>query len=188
MGYNAGMPEWLTMKYLQPGAYIAIMLAVLGVPQLLSGFFDRRELRLNRLENEANAERRHQERLDIEERREERRRQELAEQEERREERRREERAQQEELRRLEEERRREERAEREEIRRLEEERRRQDMELSERRHQEMMTALIAAIGNGHHQDDGQSELIRSLQQTVENLESEVVRLRQQNGNGSPST
>ena len=191
------------MKYLQPGAYIAIMLAVLGVPQLLSGFFDRRELRLNRLENEANAERRHQERLDLEERREERRREEHAEQEERRrqetaegEERRRQETAERE-ARRLEEraereerreERRREERAEREELRRLEEERRRQDMELSERRHQEMMTALIAAIGNGHRQDDGQSELIRSLQQTVENLESEVARLRQHNGNGGPST
>ena len=180
------------MKYLQPGAYIAIMLAVLGVPQLLSGFFDRRELRLNRLENEANAERRHQERLDLEERREERRREEHAEGEERRrqetaerEERRLEERAEREERR---EERRREERAEREELRRLEEERRRQDMELSERRHQEMMTALIAAIGNGHRQDDGQSELIRSLQQTVENLESEVARLRQHNGNGGPST
>ena len=143
-----GMPEWLTIKYLQPGAYIAIMLAVLGVPQMMSGFFDRREQRLNRQETEANAGRRHQESLEIEDRREERRRED--------------------------EERRREER----------EERRRQDAEISERRHQEMMAALIAAINNGRNHGNGQSELIRNLQQTVENLEAENSRLRQQNGNG----
>ena len=155
------MIELVTTNYLQPGAYIAIMLAVLGVPQVLSGYFDRRESRLNRQEAEANAERRHQERLDIEARREERR----LEGEERREERRR------------------EERAEREERR---EERRRQDAEISERRHQEMMTALIAAIRNGRNHENGQSETIRRLQETVENLEAENARLRQQNGNGHP--
>ena len=54
------------------------MLAVLGVPQLLSSYFDLRARRLDRLENEANAERRHQEMLEEsrEERREERRREE----------------------------------------------------------------------------------------------------------------
>ena len=151
------MIELVTTNYLQPGAYIAIMLAVLGVPQVLSGYFDRRESRLNRQEAEANAERRHQERLDIEARREESRREEV--------------------------ERRREERAEREERR---EERRRQDAETSERRHQEMMTALIAAIRNGRGHENGQSETIRRLQETVENLEAENARLRQQNGNGHP--
>ena len=155
------MIELVTTNYLQPGAYIAIMLAVLGVPQVLSGYFDRREARLNRQEAEANAERRHQERLDIEARREERR----LEGEERREESRR------------------EERAEREERR---EERRRQESEISERRHQEMMTALIAAIRNGRNHENGQSETIRRLQETVENLEAENARLRQQNGNGHP--
>ena len=151
------MIELVTTNYLQPGAYIAIMLAVLGVPQVLSGYFDRRESRLNRQEAEANAERRHQERLDIEARREESRREEV--------------------------ERRREERAEREERR---EERRRQESEISERRHQEMMTALIAAIRNGRSHENGQSETIRRLQETVENLEAENARLRQQNGNGHP--
>ena len=161
MASMPSMIELVTTNYLQPGAYIAIMLAVLGVPQVLSGYFDRRESRLNRQEAEANAERRHQERLDIEARREERR----LEGEERREERRR------------------EERAEREERR---EERRRQDAETSERRHQEMMTALIAAIRNGRSHENGQSETIRRLQETVENLEAENARLRQQNGNGHP--
>ena len=144
------MIELVTTNYLQPGAYIAIMLAVLGVPQVLSGYFDRRESRLNRQEAEANAERRHQERLDIEARREESRREEAERREERR------------------------------------EDRRRQDAEISERRHQEMMTALIAAISNGRGHENGQSETIRRLQETVENLEAENARLRQQNGNGHP--
>lgn len=157
MASMPSMIELVTTNYLQPGAYIAIMLAVLGVPQVLSGYFDRRESRLNRQEAEANAERRHQERLDIEARREESRREEV--------------------------ERRREERAEREERR---EERRRQESEISERRHQEMMTALIAAIRNGRGHENGQSETIRRLQETVENLEAENARLRQQNGNGHP--
>ena len=161
MASMPSMIELVTTNYLQPGAYIAIMLAVLGVPQVLSGYFDRRESRLNRQEAEANAERRHQERLDIEARREEGRREEVERREERR----------------------REERAEREERR---EERRRQEAEISERRHQEMMTALIAAIRNGRNHENGQSETIRRLQETVENLEAENARLRQQNGNGHP--
>ena len=90
------------------------MLAVLGVPQLLSSYFDLRARRLDRLENEANAERRHQENLAAEARREERQ-----------EERRREEQ-------RVEGERRREEQRVEEEHRREE---RRQDSEIAERRH-----------------------------------------------------
>ena len=52
------------------------MLAVLGVPQLLSSYFDLRARRLDRLENEANAERRHRELLEERRHEEERRRQE----------------------------------------------------------------------------------------------------------------
>ena len=73
----------LVMMYLEAGAYIAIMLAVIGVPQMLSSYFDIRDRRRERdelraenerirleqeanaerirLEQEANAERRHQE-------------------------------------------------------------------------------------------------------------------------------
>ena len=154
----ADMEQWTTLEILMAGAYIAIMLAVLGVPQMISSYFDLRARRLDRLENEANAERRHRETL--EERREERRWEE---------ERRREERAR-------EGERRREERA-------REEERRRHDAELAERRHQEMMALIVAAINNGRNQSDSQNELIRTLQQTVADLQAENASLRQQNGN-----
>ena len=170
-GYNGDMEMPIWVIYLSAGAYIAIMLAVLGVPQLLSSYFDLRARRIDRLENEANAERRHQENLAAEERREERRREEQRLAEERREERRREERAQEEERRRLEAE--------------LWERR----FDDSERRHQEMMAVLITAVSNGNHQGNGQSreELIRNLRQTVETLEAENARLRQQNGNGDSS-
>ena len=172
--YNgrAGSEVWTIITYMQAGAYAAIMFAVVGVPQLLSSYFDHRVRRADRLENEANAERRHQENLQAEARRETRQ----EEREERQEERRREER-------RLEEER--EER--RREERRLEEERRRQDAEEAERRHREMMALLIAALNNRGNQDNGESELIRSLQQTIETLESENARLRRENGDGNPS-
>ena len=40
--------QWTVLTYLQAGAYIAIMLAVLGVPQMLSGYFDIRERRKER--------------------------------------------------------------------------------------------------------------------------------------------
>jgi hypothetical protein len=131
------------------------MLAVLGVPQLLSSYFDHRGRRRDRLDNEASAERRHQESL--EQRREERR---------------------------LEEERRRQE----EELRRQEMQLLRQDFETrssdSERRHQEMMTLLIASINNGSNQGGGQNQtdLLRAMQQTIEELQAENDRLRQQNG------
>ena len=163
------IPIWVI--YLSAGAYIAIMLAVLGVPQLLSSYFDLRARRIDRLENEANAERRHQENLAAEERREERW-----------EERRREERAQ-------EEERQRAQRAQEEERRRLEAELWERRFEDSERRHQEIMAVLITAVNNGRNHENGQSqeELIRNLRQTVETLESENAKLRQQNGNGGNS-
>ena len=76
MGYNGEcvmdamtMPLWL--MYMQAGAYAAVMFAVLGVPQVLSGYFDNRSRRRDHLESESSAERRHREML--EERREERR-------------------------------------------------------------------------------------------------------------------
>ena len=150
------MEQRTIQEILQAGGFIAIMLAVLGVPQLLSSYFDLRARRLDRLENEANAERRHQEM--IEENREERRG----------------ERRREEERRRQEEERRREERTQ-------EEERRRDD----ERRHQELMTLIVAAMNNGRNQNDAQNELIRTLQQTVADLQTENARLRQRNGNGN---
>ena len=117
--------------YLSAGAYIAIMIAVLGVPQMLSSYFDLKARRL------------------AEERQEERRREE----------------------RRQDEDRRRDER--------------RQDAEAAERRHQEMMTLLAAALSNGRSPDNGRSEVIRTLQQTIEELRAENERLRHQNGNGS---
>ena len=121
------------------------------MPQLISSYFDVRDRRLDRLENEANAERRHQEMLAAEVRREERQ-----------------------------EERRREEQ-------RLEDERRRQESEMAERRHQEMMTMLMAVVNSSGNQGNGQAELIRAMQQTIEDLRAENDRLRQQNGNGNPS-
>ena len=63
---------WL--MYMQAGDYAAVMFAVLGVPQVLSGYFDNRSRRRDHLESESSAERRHREML--EERREERRQEE----------------------------------------------------------------------------------------------------------------
>ena len=57
----------------------------------------------------------------------------------------------------------------------------------AERRHRELMAVMIAAIGNGNNQGNGQSELIRTLQQTIEDLRAENETLRQQNGNGNSS-
>ena len=81
------MGEWTLITYLQAGAYIAIMLAVFGGPQMLSSYFEARNRRADRLE----AERRHQEILDAEARREERRLDEQREERRREEERRRQE-------------------------------------------------------------------------------------------------
>ena len=97
--------------------------------------------------------------------------------------------------RRQQEERRQEERQRDEERRRQDEERRRQDEERrrqdEERRHRELMALLVAALSNDREQGNGhsQNELIRSLRQTIEALEAENARLRQENGNGGqPST
>ena len=150
------MPLWL--MYMQAGAYAAIMFAVLGVPQVLSSYFDNRSRRRDHLESESSAERRHREML--EERREERR-----------------------EDRRREDERRHRE----DEQRRQEDERRRQEFELqrqdSERRHQELV-ALLINMGNGSSRrgEPPDSETIRAMQETIDALESENARLRGQNG------
>ena len=50
-----------TLQYLEGAAYIAIVLAVFGVPQLLTYYLDRRDRRRDRQEERAEAERRHQE-------------------------------------------------------------------------------------------------------------------------------
>ena len=76
------IPLWL--MYMQAGAYAAIMFAVLGVPQVLSGYFDNRSRRRDHLESESSAERRHREML--EERREERQEDRRREEEQRRQE------------------------------------------------------------------------------------------------------
>ncbi len=133
----AAMEEWSTLQYLQAGAYIAIMLAVVGVPQMLSGYFD---LRARRQAEERQEERRREERRQDEERRREERRQ--------------------------------------------DEERRRQDAEATERRHHELMALMVAALSSDRNQGNGQSELIRNLQQTIEELRAENDGLRRQNGNG----
>ena len=165
----AAVMQWTVLEYLQAGAYTAIMLAVLGVPQMLSSYFDLRARRLDRMENEANTERRHREALEERRLEEERRRQE----EERR-------RQDAEAAMRREEERRRQ---DAEAAMRREEERRRQDAEAAERRHQELLTMIAATVGGGRNQGDDQSELLRNIQQTMENLQAEVARLRQHNGN-----
>ncbi len=96
------------------------------------------------------------------------------------EERRQEERRQDEERRQQDEERRRQD----EERRRQDEERRRED---EQRRHRELMALLVAAFSNGREQGNGhsQNELIQSLRQTIETLEAENARLRQEDGNES---
>ena len=105
---------------------------------MLSSYFEARNRRADRLENESNAERRHREVMDAEARRDERRQEE-----------------------------------------------RRQETEAAERRHQELMTALIAAISNGRDRGDDQSRLVETLLQRVEALDAENARLRRQNGNGN---
>ena len=65
------MTQWTVLQFLQAGAYIAIMLAVLGVPQLLSSFFDIRERRKERQEAERRREEAERRREETERRREE---------------------------------------------------------------------------------------------------------------------
>ena len=50
------------------------------------------------------------------------------------------------------------------------------------------MTLLIAALSNARNHGNGQEELIRTLQQTIEELQAENDRLRQQNGDGNHSS
>ena len=145
------IPTWL--MYMQAGAYAAIMFAVIGVPQLLSSYFDHRTRRREQQESESNAERRHRELM--EERREERK--------------------------------------ERREERRHEEELRRQELALqrqeSEQRHEALMTLLISNMNNGPNRrgEPPDSETIRAMQETIDALESENARLRQQNGHNDDS-
>ena len=159
------IPPWL--MYMQAGAYAAIMFAVIGVPQLLSSYFDHRTRRREQQEAESNVERRHRELM--EERREERRRED--------------ERWRQE-----------------EERRRQEDERRRQELQLhreeleiyrqeAERRHEALMTLLIGNLSNGPNRraDPPDSETIRAMQETIDALETENARLRQQNGHNDDS-
>ena len=55
------------LQYLEGAAYIAIVLAVFGVPQLLTYYLDRRDRRRDRREDRAEAERvRQQERAEVE--------------------------------------------------------------------------------------------------------------------------
>ena len=151
------------------GAYVAIMVAVLGVPQLLSSFIDIRERRRERQEAEANAERRHQE----EQRRSEERY--LEEQRRRQEEQRRSE------ERHLEEQRIRQEEQRRSEERHLEEQRRSQEEQRrSEERHLEMMTLLAGLLGNGGNRS--QDDMIRAQQQLIDHLQTENDRLRRERG------
>ena len=47
------------------------------------------------------------------------------------------------------------------------------------------MALIIATLNNGgSRESDGQTELIRTLQQAIEDLRAENERLRQQNGGG----
>ena len=177
------------LQYLEGAAYIAIVLAVLGVPQLLTYYFERRDRRReraeDRAENRADSERlRELARMETERLREADR----VETERRRDA----DRAEAERVRELamvESERRREaDRAEAERVRREE----RVD---AERRHLEMMTALVAMTErnghNGHnHPAPDPSDLIAQMQQRIDDLENNVQELRQQsnghnNGNGA---
>ncbi len=49
------------------------------------------------------------------------------------------------------------------------------------------MALLVTVMGNRGGQNEDQNELIRTLQQTVAELQSENARLRQQNGNPDTS-
>ena len=156
------MMQWTVLQHLEAGAYIAIMLAVLGVPQLLSSYFDIRARRADRREDRAEAEAR-------EAAREERHRQD-------------DERHRQDDERRHQDDERRHQDGER---RHQDGERRhREQREDDERRHREMMTILAAAVANGRNRDADQSELIRTLQQAIEDLRAENARLKNGRSNG----
>ena len=161
-----------TLQYLEGAAYIAIVLAVLGVPHMLTYYFERRE----RADDRADAERRHQETRAAAERAERRHQEEQAAAERRHQ----------------------EERADAERQRRADQaeaDRRRQDERAdAERRHLEMMTALVAiAERNGHPPpapvaNPDASNLIAQMQQRIADLENNVHELQhQRNGNANGS-
>ena len=148
-----------TLQYLEGAAYIAIVLAVMGVPHMLTYYFERRE----RAADRAVAERQRLE--DLADRR---RRDDEAEH------------------------RRREDEADRRR-REDEAERRRQDERAeADRRHLEMMTALVAiAERNGHTPAAPATDasiLIAQMQQRIADLENNFEELQnQRNGNGTGS-
>ena len=153
-----GAVEWTLLKYLEAGAYIAIMLAVAGAPQMLSSYFDirmrredrREDQRLRREEQaaaEANAERRHREKMEL--RREDAELRYRAEREEA------------------------ECRHWGQERRHWYEECRRQD---EERRHREVMLMLAVVIGERRRQE--RADLLRTLQGVIDDLRTENARLR----------
>ena len=184
------------LPYLAAGAYIAIMLAVLGVPQLLTYYLDRRNQRRDRKEDRAESERNREETKSASERlRQERqaenervRQEQQAENERVRQERQ----AENERLRQ-------EQQAENERVRQerqAENERNRAD---AERRHQEMMTLLAGVVTSltamtanlvENRQPPppvaDQSEAIADLQRAVTELTAAFNEMRQQiqNGNG----
>ncbi len=62
------------------------------------------------------------------------------------------------------------------------EERSRED---AERRHQEMMIMLAGVLSRGGNEDPNQNEVIRTLQQVIDDLRVENARLRSQRDNGN---
>ena len=54
---SLAMPCCSALQYLEGAAYISIVLAVFGVPQLLTYYFDRRDRRRDRQEERVEAER-----------------------------------------------------------------------------------------------------------------------------------
>ena len=159
----------IILLYLQAGAYIAIMLAVLGVPQMLTYYLERRDRRHDQGESRAEEDRRHRESRAEEERRH---RESRAEEDRRH----------------------RESRAESErrhqESRAEEERRHRESRAESERRHQEtiaIISGLIAALAGDRQPAPDHSQAIANLQQAVTELTGQVAQLNEriQNGNGS---
>ena len=134
-----------TLQYLEGAAYIAIVLAVLGVPQMLTYYFERRDRRRERDDDRAIAER--QRAADRSEAERVRREERAAD------------------------------RFEAEQVRREE----RAD---AERRHLEMMTALVALTDRNGHAAPDPSGLIAQMQQRIADLESYVQ--EQRNGNADP--
>ena len=152
-----------TLQYLEGAAYIAIVLAVLGVPQMLTYYFERRDRRRERDDDQAKAERqRVSDRAEAERQRAadqaEAERQRAADQAEAE----------------------RQRAAERAEAERV----RREERTAAERRHLEMMTALVALTDRNGHATPDPSGLIAQMQQRITDLESYVQ--EQRNGNAAP--